>query len=46
MNAPIAAAYYTDMTETVDEPAVFEGRAVTVSVEPYATQTIKLRLSR
>lgn len=46
MNAPIEAAYYTDLTETADEPTIFEGNTVTVSIEPYATQTIKLRLAR
>ena len=44
MNAPIASACYTDLTEANDDPAVFEGDQLTVSIEPYATQTFKIYL--
>ena len=44
--APIAKAHYTDLTEQKDEPAIFSGNTLTVCVEPFATQTVKVRLER
>ncbi|MBO5897607.1 MAG: hypothetical protein J6R04_01220, partial [Clostridia bacterium] len=42
--APIADACYTDLTEQNDEPIIFSGNTLTVCVEPFATQTVKVRL--
>ena len=44
--SPIADACYTDLTEQTDEPIVYSGNVLTVSVESYGTQTVKVRLDR
>ncbi len=46
MSAPVASAYYTDLTEKADIPIICENNELTVDIAPYATQTLKVRLKR